>query len=375
MANKHNSILLFVLMLAVLSFPPCISSAVSPELTTGLFGKLDSNEDVNFFTLRNKNGIEVKLISFGATLVSLKVPDKNGKQADIVLGYDDLAGFINDKSYFGCTVGRFANRIANAEFKLDGREYKLAANNGKNHIHGGIKGFNKVLWQSKEVKTDKRCSVVFKYLSPDGEEGYPGNLNVSVTYTLTDDNELKISYQASTDKKTIVNLTNHSYFNLAGHDRGNILSHRIKINADRITVVDDDYIPTGQIIAVKGTDFDLTESKPISENIGRFKLGYDFNYVLDKPTPAELSFAAKVVEPQTGTVLEIFTTEPAIQFYTGNFLSAVKGKSGAIYGKHDAFCLETQHFPDSPNHPDFPSVVLEPGQVYNHITVHKFSTV
>jgi aldose 1-epimerase len=223
--------------------------------------------------------------------------------------------------------------------------------------------------------SEKGYGVVFKYLSPDGEEGYPGNLNVSVTYTLTDDNELQISYAATTDKKTIVNLTNHSYFNLAGHDKGSILSHQIRINADRITVVDNDYIPTGQIISIKDTEFDLTESKPIGENIGKFRLGYDFNYVLNKPSPAELSFAARVVEPQSGRVMEIFTTEPAIQFYTGNFLDGIEGKSGAVYKKHDAFCLETQHFPDSPNHPDFPSVVLQPGQIYRHITIHKFSVV
>jgi aldose 1-epimerase len=341
----------------------------------GVFGNLSKNRSVEFFTLKNKIGMTAKLISFGATLVSLQVPDKNGKSADIVLGYDDLESYVNDVCYFGCTTGRFANRIANAGFKLGGREYRLAANAGKHHLHGGIKGFNKAPWQGREFEKNSGCGVAFKYLSPDGEEGYPGNLNVSVTYTLTDDNELKISYQASTDKKTIVNLTNHSYFNLAGHDSGNILSHQISINADRITVVDDDYIPTGQIISVRGTDFDLIEPKTISENIGKFKLGYDFNYVLDKPTPAELSFAAKVVEPQTGRVMEVFTTEPAIQFYTGNFLNGVKGKSGAVYGKHGAFCLETQHFPDSTNHPNFPSVVLEPPNVYSHITVHKFSVV
>jgi aldose 1-epimerase len=370
--NKHNSILLFVLMLAVLSFPPCISSAVSPELTTGLFGKLDSNEDVNFFTLRNKNGIEVKLISFGATLVSLKVPDKNGKQADIVLGYDDLAGFINDKSYFGCTVGRFANRIANAEFKLDGGEYKLAANNGKNHLHGGIKGFNKVLWQSKEVKTDKRCSVVFKYLSPDGEEGYPGNLKVTVTYTLTNNDKLKIGYEATTDKKTIINLTNHSYFNLAGHGSGDVLGHKMMINADNYTPAVD-CIPTGEIRKVAGTSLDFRKPVPIGAKIKKVG-GYDHNYVLNKSCPGELSLAARVVEPVSGRVMEVFTTEPAVQLYTCKFDGSVKGKGGAVYKRYGAFCLETQHFPDSPNKPYFPSVVLRPGEVYRQLTIYKFSS-
>ena len=341
----------------------------------GIFGKLSKNRNVEFFILKNKNGMSAKLISFGATLVSLNAPDKKGKSADIVLGYDDLEGYVSDACFLGCTAGRFANRIANAKFKLDGREYKLAANDGKHHLHGGIKGFNKAPWQGREFEDGNGCGVIFKYLSPDGEEGYPGNLNVSVTYTLTDDNELKISYQATTDKKTIINLTNHSYFNLAGYDKGDILSHRIQINADSITAVDNEYIPTGQIKNIKGTEFDLTEPKPISENIGRLGLGYDFNYVLNKTTPAELSYVAKVVEPQSGRVMEVFTTEPGVQFYTGNFLNGLKGKSGTVYGKHGAFCLETQHFPDSPNHPNFPSVVLEPRQVYSHITVHKFSTV
>ncbi|MFA5293044.1 MAG: aldose epimerase family protein [Phycisphaerae bacterium] len=341
----------------------------------GTFGKLSHNKDIEFFVLKNRAGIEAGLISFGATLVSLKVPDKNGKFADIVLGYDDLDGYMNDKCFFGCTVGRFANRIANAKFTLDGKEYKLITNNGKNHLHGGIKGFNRAPWHAEPFEDSDGCGVIFKYLSPDGEQGYPGNLDVTVTYTLTDDNELKISYQAVTDKKTIVNLTNHSYFNLAGHDKGDILSHRIQINADKTTVVDSGYIPTGKIKSVKDTELDLTVSKPIGENIGKFGIGYDFNYILNKSSPAELSLAAKVVEPQSGRVMEVFTTEPAVQFYTGNFINDVTGKAGALYKKHGAFCLETQHYPDSPNHPDFPSVTLEPKQVYRHLVVHKFSTI
>ncbi|MDP2933453.1 MAG: aldose epimerase family protein [bacterium] len=339
----------------------------------GTFGKLSQNKDIEFFVLKNKTGIEARLISFGAALVSLKVPDKNGKFADIVLGYDDLAGYMNDKCYFGCTVGRFANRIANAKFTLDGREYKLIANDGKNHLHGGIKGFNRAPWQAESFEDSDGCGVIFKYLSPDGEEGYPGNLDVTVTYTLTDDNELKVGYQAVTDKKTIVNLTSHSYFNLAGHNKGSILSHLIQINADKTTVVDSGCIPTGQIKSVKGTEFDLTESKPIGENIGKLGLGYDFNYILNKSSPEELSFAAKVIEPQSGRIMEIFTTEPAVQFYTGNFLNDVAGKAGALYKKHEAFCLETQHYPDSPNRPSFPSTVLMPGETFRQLTAYKFS--
>ena len=341
----------------------------------GIFGSLSGDRNVEFFILKNKTGSKAKLISFGAALVSLEIPDGKGRLADVVLGYDDLEGYINCRRYFGCTIGRFANRIANAKFKLDGEEYTLAANDGRHHLHGGIRGFHRSPWQGRTFERDGSCGVVFKYLSPDGEEGYPGNLDVSATFSLTDDNELQISYEAVTDKKTIVNLTSHSCFNLAGHDKGNILSHRIEINADRITTVDDDCIPTGQIKNVKGTEFDLTVPKLISENIGKFKLGYDFNYILNKSSPAELSFAARVTEPQSGRVMEIFTTEPAVQFYTGNLLDGIKGKSGAVYGKHDAFSLEAQHFPDSPNHPGFPSVVLAPGQVYRHITVHKFSVV
>lgn len=339
----------------------------------GIFGTLSRNRPIEFLVLKNKAGLEAKLISFGATLVSLKTPDKNGEFADITLGYDDLDSYISNKCYFGCTVGRYATRIANAKFMLDGKEYRLAANDGVNHLHGGIRGFSRAPWKGMPFEDDDGCGVIFKYLSPDGEEGYPGNLNAIVTYTLTEDNELKIGYEATTDKKTIINLTNHSYFNLAGHKSGDILSHRININADKITETDSSYIPNGKLKAVKGTAFDLTESKPIAENITKHGIGYDFNYVLNKPTPAEYSFAAKVLEPKSGRVMEIFTTEPAIQFYAGNFLNGIKGKDGAVYNKYNGLCLETQHFPDSPNHPDFPSTILLPGEVYRHLTVHKFS--
>ncbi len=339
----------------------------------GIFGKLSGNRSVEFFILKNNAGMTAKLISFGATLVSLEVPNKKGKPADIVLGYDNLEAYISDRFYLGCTVGRYANRIANAKFTLDGKEYKLAANDGKNHLHGGIRGFSRAPWQGKEFKDGDACGVIFKYLSPDGEESYPGNLNTSVTYTLTDDNELKIGYEAVTDKKTIVNLTNHSCYNLAGHDGGDILAHLININADKITTVDNCYIPTGEIKNIKDTEFDLIESKEIGENIGKFRLGYDFNYILNKPSPEEFSFAAKVVEPKSGRVMEVFTTEPAVQFCTSNFLDGVTGKAAGIYNKHSAFCLEAQHFPDSPNRPYFPSTVLQPGEVYRQLTIYKFS--
>ena len=339
----------------------------------GIFGSLSHNKSIEYFVLKNKSSMEAKIISFGATLVSLNAPDKNGESSDIVLGYDNLAGYISDTCYFGCTVGRFANRIANAKFSLDGKEYKLAANDSKNHLHGGIRGFNKAPWHAETSEDRDCCGVVFKYLSVDGEEGYPGNLDVTVTYTLTDDDELKIGYAAVTDKKTILNLTNHSYFNLAGHDRGDILSHRMNINSDTVTESDGCLTPTGRLISVKDTPYDFTVQKAMGKDIGKLEMGYDINYVLNKATSEELSFAARVAEPDSGRMMEIFTTEPAIQFYTGNFLNGINGKNGALYRKHDAFCLETQHYPDSPNHPDFPSVILNPGETYRQLTVHKFS--
>ncbi|MBN1787878.1 MAG: galactose mutarotase [Sedimentisphaerales bacterium] len=339
----------------------------------GIFGSLSRNRNVEFFILKNKSGTEAKLISFGATLISLKVPDKNGVLADIVLGYDDFSGYLADKYYLGCTLGRFANRIANAKFKIDDAEYKLIANDGHHHLNGGIKGFNRAPWLGTEFEKEDNCGVVFKYSSPDGEEGYPGNLDVEVMYTLTDDDELRINYTASCNKKTIVNLTNHSCFNLIGHNKGGILSHQVRIDADEITVVNSDGIPTGQIKNVIDSEFDLTRLNKISENIGRFRLGYDFNYILNKTSPQELSFAAEVIEPRSGRVMRIYTTEPAVQFSTGNLLNAVRGKEGAVYNVHAAFCIEPQHYPDSPNQPDFPSVILNPGEFYRQLTTYKFS--
>ena len=330
---------------------------------------------VETFTLKNKHGIEAKIISLGGTLVSLKVPDKNGKFADVVLGYDNAESYLKCKCYFGCTVGRFANRIANARFSMDGKEYKLAANSGKHHLHGGTVGFNRVLWKSKPFDNNTGCGVIFDYLSPDGQESYPGNLKVIVKYTLADNNELSISYEATTDKKTIVNLTNHSYFNLAGHNAGDILSHQVQINADKFTAFDAEILPTGEFSPVKGTAFDFTQTTPIGKNIGKAGLGYDLNYVLNKKSADELSFAAMVSEPRSGRQLEVFTTEPGVQLYTGNFLDGIAGKSGAIYQKHGGLCLETQHYPDSPNQPNFPSTILLPGKVYRQLTVHKFNVV
>lgn len=338
----------------------------------GNFGSVDK-KPVEYFILKNKTGIEAKVATIGATLVSLKTPDKAGRLADVVLGYDDAAGYMAGKCYLGCTTGRYANRIKNAKFTLEGREYKLTPNSGQHQLHGGNIGFNKVLWKAEPFENAGSSGVLFKYLSRDGEEGYPGNLDTRVTYTLTDDDELKIEYTAVTDKTTVINLTNHSYFNLAGHNGGSILSHQMQINSDTITESDSDLIATGNFLKVVNTAYDFRQLKTMGQDIGKLDNGYDINFVLTKQSPAELSFAAKVVEPKSGRVMEICTTEPGIQFYTGNFLDGVKGKDGAVYNKQTAFCLETQHFADSPNHPQFPSTVLRPGETYRHLVVHKFS--
>jgi len=338
------------------------------------FGKTPDGKQVDLYTLTNTSGIRARITSFGAILVSLEVPDRNGKLADITLGFDKLDGYLGVHPYFGAIVGRYANRIGKAAFKLDGVEYKLAANNAENHLHGGIKGFDKVVWRLEDLGVKGAGAVVkMNYISEDGEEGYPGNLACSVTYTLTEDDKLQISYEAETDKKTVVNLTNHSYFNLAGQGTGNILGHELMINADKYTVVDEGLIPTGENRNVKGTPMDFTTPMTIGSRIGQVEGGYDHNYVLK--SGGTLALAAKAYEPTSGRVMEIHTDQPGVQFYTGNFLDgSVTGKAGKVYQKNYGFCLETQHFPDSPNKPDFPSVVLFPGQKYSTVTVYKFST-
>ena len=338
------------------------------------FGQLPDGREVDIFTMTNANGIIARVMTLGATLVTLETPDKGGNFADIVLGFDTPAEYPEKSPYFGCTTGRFANRIANGKFTLDGKEYTLATNNGKNHLHGGINGFDKMIWKAAQVETPNGDAVEFTYLSNDGEEGYPGNLYCSVTYKLTDDNELSLSYRATTDKATIVNLTNHTYWNLAGHKSGTIIGHEIKINADQYTEITADSIPTGRIIDVEGTEMDFRNSRRIGEKIAQIPGmpgGYDHNYVLNQP--GGLRQAAKVSEPKSERVMEVFTTEPGVQFYTGNFLDGIKGKDGAVYEYRHGFCLETQHFPDSPNQPDFPSTVLRPGEEYKQLTINKFS--
>lgn len=326
-------------------------------------------------TLKNKNGLVAVITPFGGKVISLWVPDKTGKLADVVLGYDLADEYIKGNPYFGALIGRYGNRIAKGKFTIDGKEFQLATNNGANALHGGPGGFHNLLWQKKETTSNQ---LVLTYFSKDGDEGYPGNLNAQVTYTLTDDNELMIDYEASTDAPTIVNLTHHSFFNLAGEGNGDILNHLMMINGDRFTPVDSGLIPTGELKPVKGTPFDFTKPTPIGMHINdadeqlKNGKGYDHNWVLTK-NANELSLAATVAEPASGRVMEVWTTEPGLQFYSGNFLDGTNiGKGGKKYEFRTAFCLEAQHFPDSPNHPDFPPTVLRPGEKYSQKTIYRF---
>jgi len=338
------------------------------------FGSLPDGTPIDIYTLTNGAGVEARVMTYGAILVSLRLPDREGAFADVNLGFDDLAGYLGTHPYFGAVIGRYANRIAMGKFSLDGIAYTLAGNNNGNSLHGGNRGFDKVVWKAEAVREANAVGVRLTYLSKDMEEGYPGNLSVTVVYTLTNADELKIGYEAETDKATPVNLTNHAYWNLAGQGRGDILGHEIEIEADRITAVDSaaNLIPTGETLDVAGTPFDFTTPHRMGERIDRVEGGYDHNFVL-RSGGGEMALAARIYEPESGRVLEIFTDQPGLQFYTGNFLDGtVKGKGGVAYGRHDAFCLETQHFPDSPNHPNFPSTVLRPGEKFRSTTIHKF---
>ncbi len=334
------------------------------------FGKVD-NKEVYLFTLKNKNGMTVKITNYGGIVTSISVPDKNGNFDDVVLGYDNLEGYLKETPYFGAIVGRYANRIAKGKFTIDGKEYNLAINNGPNSLHGGIKGFDKVVWDAEPFQKANDTGIKLHYLSKDGEEGYPGNLDVSVTYTLTDDNELRIEYSATTDKATPVNLTHHSYFNLAGTSGRDILGQVLFIDADRYTVVDDNLIPTGELGDVTGTPMDFRKPAVVGSGIDKVKGGYDHNYVLNNK--GKLAKVARLYDPVSGRYMDVFTTEPGVQFYSGNFLDgSITGKKGVIYKKHFGLCLEAQHFPDSPNHPEFPNTILKPGEKYTQTTVYKF---
>jgi aldose 1-epimerase len=344
------------------------------------FGKTLDGRDAFVYTLHNKTGMEARITDYGATLLALLVPDRNGKPGDVILGFDSLITYIKDAPHFGSTMGRYANRIGKATFELNGVKYTLVRNNGANHIHGGLKAFDKVVWSVIEPESKLGNSLVLNYLSRDGEEGYPGNLSVKVVYSLTDSNELKIEYSATTDKPTVLNLTNHSFFNLAGAGNGSILDHELFIDADRFTPVDSESIPTGELKSVHGTPLDFTVPTAIGvrmeESFGQLKRrrGFDHNLVLNKPVDA-FGLAARVYEKTSGRVMEVLTTEPGLQFYTPNFVRAMPvGKEGKKYDRQCAFCLETEHFPDSPNKPQFPSTVVNPGQPYTSTTVFRFST-
>jgi aldose 1-epimerase len=355
----------------------CASMPKTGVVHKAPFGKTADGTPVEIYTLRNSEGMEATILTYGGIVTSLKVPDKNGKFGDVVLGYDNLGGYLTNSPYFGALIGRYGNRIAKGQFTLDGQTYTLATNNGPNSLHGGLKGFDKVVWTARPVETFYGHGLELTYFSKDGEEGYPGNFSVTAIYVVTEKNELLLQFTATTDKDTVCNLTHHSYFNLRGS--GDVLDHVVQINADKITPVDSTLIPIGELRPVTGTPFDFRQPTAIGARIGddneqlKFGNGYDHNWVLNK-SPGELILAARVFEPTTGRVMEVFTTSPGMQFYTGNFLDGtIKGKGGQVYKFRDAFCMEPQVFPDSPNHPNFPTAELKPGKTYKNTIIYKFS--
>jgi len=373
--NKHRKLFLLLVLLA-----SCTALAqAQATVTKAPFGTADG-QSVDLYTLRNVHGVEAKITNYGGILVSLKVPDRNGKFDDVVLGFNDLDSYLKGHPYFGALIGRYGNRIAKGRFTLNGVEYKLAVNNGENTLHGGIKGFDKVVWTGKEMKTPAGPAVVLTYLSKDGEEGYPGNLKVRVVYTLTNNNEIKIDYSATSDKDTVINLTEHSYFNLAGEGNGDILSHIVTINGNRFLPTDAGSIPTGELRNVKGTPFDFLTAHAIGERINQdeeqLKLGngYDHTWIINGRA-GTLRLAATAYEATSGRTMQVWTTEPGVQFYTGNFLDGtLTGKSGKIYQRRFGFCFETQHYPDSPNHPAFPTTTLKKGATYRSTTIYRFGS-
>lgn len=359
---------------AAVNAPAAEKTKSVQRLEESEFGQMPDGTAVKLFTLRNASGMVAKVMSYGAVLTELQAPDRTGKLASVILGSDNWNAYSKGHPTTAAVIGRVANRIAKARFTLDGVEYKLAANSGANHIHGGRKGFAQVIWEGKALSPSEHAAAVqFSYLSKDGEEGYPGNLKVTITYTLTDDNELKLDYGATTDKATPINLTNHGYFNLAGS--GDVLNHELWLVSDRYTLADDQLIPTGEMASVKGTPLDFTTPALVGERIEKLKPrpgGYDHNYVLNH-SGAPLLLFARVYEPKSGRFMEVSTTEPGVQLYTGNHLNKFTGIGGALYGKHAGLCLETQHYPDSVNQPKFPSTILRPGQAFKSTTVFKFS--
>ena len=378
---KMKPIVLSVCGMAVVSAAACYAqSASKSRISQQSWGRTPNGQAVTLYTLTNANGVEAKITNYGGIVVSLKVPDRRGRFEDVVLGYDNLHKYVqHNDPFFGALIGRFGNRIANGRFNLNGVNYQLATNNDPNHLHGGNRGFDKVVWDATPIRRSNGVGLSLRYLSKNGEEGYPGNLWVRVVYLLTNRNELRIDYSATSDKDTILNLTHHSYFNLAGHNSGTILNHQLMINANRFTPTDSTSIPTGELRNVRGTPMDFRRPMAIGSRINqndqqlKFGQGYDHNWVLNR-RGAGLSLAARAYEPGSGRVMEIYTTEPSIQFYSGNSLDPEKhiGKGGRPYQRRSGFCLETQHFPDAPNHPNFPSTVLRRGKTYKQTTVHRF---
>ncbi|MHC4943145.1 MAG: aldose epimerase family protein [Planctomycetota bacterium] len=378
--KAHPFILNFFMLLGLTILSGC-GMVQTMSIKTVPFGEKDGKH-VDLFILENENGLKAKITNYGGIVTEMHVPDCEGNRADVVLGFSHLHGYLEGHPYFGAIVGRVANRIGKGRFTLDGKEYTLATNNGPNHLHGGEQGFDKKLWNAEPFLSDDGPALKLTCLSPDGEEGYPGNLTVTVVYTLTQSDELKVEMTAETDKPTPVNLAHHSYWNLKGHDQGTILDHELMINADHYTPTDKTLIPTGELAPLDDTPYDFQEPKTIGRDIMKLPGnpasgnpgGYDVNFVL-RGQEGVLKLAAKAYEPKSGRVLEVYTTEPGVQFYSGNFLDGtLMGKGGALYEKHQGFCLETQHFPDSINKPEWPSIVLEPGDKYLHVMIHKFST-
>lgn len=367
------------MLLAVSLCLSVVNAHAQATVTKHSFGKTSTGENIDIYTLRNLNGMETQITNYGGIVVSLLAPDRNGTFGDVVLGFSDLENYLKPHPNFGALIGRYGNRIAKGRFKLNGVEYKLAVNNGENHLHGGIKGFDKVIWTGRAIKTKAGPAVVLTYLSKDGEEGYPGNLRVRVVYTLTNNNELKIDYSAKTDKNTVTNLTHHSYFNLLGEGNGNILNHQIMINANRFVPTDEGSIPTGELRGVADTPFNFPKLTTIGARINqddeqlKFGNGYDHTWVIDGRA-GTLRHAASAYEPFSGRLMEVWTTEPGMHLYTGNFLDGtLTGKSGKLYPRRSGFCLETQHYPDSPNQPSFPTTTLRKGATYRSTTLYRFS--
>ncbi len=376
MFSNASTIAAFMMVIATV-----IEAQSTPGIRSQSFGKTSDGREVSLYTLKNASGMEVTITNYGGTITSIKVMDRNKKFDDVVLGFENLAGYVSktNSAYFGAIIGRYANRIAHGTFRLDGHEYHTPINDGPNTLHGGLKGFDKRVWQARKISDASGPALELRYRSADGEEGFPGNLNVTVRYSLSDKNELRIDYTATTDKDTVLNLTNHSYFNLAGAGSQSVLDHKLTLGADKFTPIDSTLIPTGAIQSVDGTPLDFRNATAIGARINedneQLKLakGYDHNFVLNHPGDLT-ALAAKVEEPNSGRVLEVFTTQPGIQFYTGNFLDGKNHGIGGAYGFRSALCLETQHFPDSPNHPEFPSTVLHPGATFQSTTIYRFST-